>query len=95
MIIIDTIQTSEPPGTIFRLTPANIRSYLKGEHYSLHQTGIPDLLRIAEAIGQPVPEVVIFALQPADISIGTELSPIIEEKIPELIQCVLKEIEAS
>lgn len=92
VIIIDAIQADEPPGTIFRLTPDDIGSVAQGKHFSLHQPGVADLLRIAQAIGQSIPEVVILAVQPLDISIGTELSAVLKEKLPQLIQLVSKEI---
>ncbi len=94
IIIIDAIQTDEPPGTIFRLTPVNIISSIaRNKHFSLHQPGVAELLKVAQAIEQPIKDVVIFAVQPADISIGTELSPILEKNLPGLIQSVLQEIE--
>ncbi len=37
VIMIDPIQTPEPPGTISRLIPANIHSNANGEHLSIHQ----------------------------------------------------------
>lgn len=95
IIIIDAIRTPEPSGTIFRLAAADIGPKADGKHYSLHQAGIPDLLRIAEAIGQSIPEVVIFALQPADISMGTELSAVIEKRLPRLLELVTNEIKAT
>lgn len=93
VIIIDAVQTNEPPGTIFRLTPDNIGSLAREKQFSLHQPGVAELLRIAQTIGLSLPEVVILAVQPADISIGTDLSPSLEEKLPRLIQSVLNEIE--
>lgn len=95
VILIDAIDTDEPPGTIFRLRPEDIHSLSKGEHYSLHQPGISDVIRFAEMIGQEVPEIIIFAIQPAEIAMGTELTPVMKEKMPELIDFVLKEIEES
>lgn len=93
VILIDAIQTDESPGTIFRLTPRDIGSVSKREYFSLHQPGISDVLRIAAVLGKSMPEVVIFAVQPTDISIGTDLTPEINDKIPELIHLVLNEIE--
>ena len=93
VILIDAIQTDEPPGTIFRLTPGDMGPVSKREHFSLHQPGIFDVLRIADILGKSMPEVVIFAVQPADISMGTDLTPVINDKIPGLLHLVLNEIE--
>lgn len=93
VIIVDTLKTSEPPGSIFRFTPEDINIKVPYKT-SLHQIGMVEVFAIAEALGKKI-EAVIIGIQPEDMSDwGLELTPTIEAKIPELMELVLKELEA-
>ncbi len=93
VIIVDTVKTGEPPGSIFRFTPDDINVKVPYKT-SLHQIGMVEVFAIAEALGKKL-DAVIIGIQPEDMSDwGLELTPTIEAKIPELIELVLKELEA-
>ncbi len=93
VIIVDTLKTSEPPGSIFRFTPEDIDIKVPYKT-SLHQIGMVEVFAIAEALGKKI-EAVIIGIQPEDMSDwGLELTPTIEAKIPELMELVLKELKA-
>lgn len=93
VIIVDTVKTSEPPGSIFRFTPDDIDRKVPYKT-SLHQIGMVEVFAIAEALGKKM-EAVIIGIQPEDMdSWGLELTPTIEAKIPELMEQVIKELDA-
>lgn len=92
VIIVDTVKTSEPPGSIFRFTPDDIDKKVPYKT-SLHQIGMVEVFAIAEALGRKM-KAVIIGIQPEDMSDwGLEMTPTIEAKIPELMGLVLKELE--
>ncbi len=94
LIIVDTVKTKEPPGSIFRFTPADINIKVPYKT-SLHQIGMVEVFAIAEALGKKIGSVVIIGVQPEDMtSIGLELTPTIDAKMPEVMALVLKELEA-
>jgi hydrogenase maturation protease len=92
VILIDAIQTTEPPGTIFRFQAREIPGIIKENKLSFHQLGIYDTFKVSQYLGRQLPEIIVIAVQPKDISMGTELSPEIEAKIPEIFNRILEEI---
>src|SRR5512143_1198490 len=93
VIIVDTVKTSEPPGSIFRFTPDDINIKVPYKT-SLHQIGMVEVFAIAEALGKKL-NAVIIGIQPEDMSDwGLELTKTIQDKVPELIGLVIKELDA-
>ena len=93
VIIVDTVKTSEPPGSIFRFTPDEIDKKVPYKT-SLHQIGMVEVFTIAEALGKKM-EAVIIGIQPENMEDwGLEMTPTIEAKIPELMELVIKELDA-
>ena len=93
LIIVDTVKTNEPPGSIFRFTPDDINKKVPYKT-SLHQIGMVEVFTIAEVLGKKI-DAVIIGVQPEDMSDwGLELTPTIEAKVPEIMAFVLRELEA-
>jgi hydrogenase maturation protease len=59
-----------------------------------HGLGIPDALRLAEALDQAPGRLVVFAVEAADIGFGPGLSPTVAACLPELTRAVLTELAA-
>jgi hydrogenase maturation protease len=94
VIIIDAVQGGEEPGTVYRLTRKDIDMGKTRLLSSLHEIDLPYVLNVAALMGKHI-EPVIIGVEPKDISVGLELSPEIEAKIPEVIEMVMKEIDSS
>lgn len=93
VVIVDAILSNQAPGTIFKLTPDDLKSTQDKFSASLHQFGIVENLASAEQMGIK-PEVVIFGITPKDYqSPGTELTPELTESIQKIVQTILREIE--
>lgn len=92
LIVIDYFQTGQTPGTIVRL---------KQEEVPLTVNGVTDVpkLHLIEtleqiAISGKLPETTFIGVVPKDITtIGTSLTPEIDEKIPEVVNLIIKEIK--
>jgi hydrogenase maturation protease len=92
VIVVDTVNGGEPPGTIYRMTAEDIEETEKAR-LSLHEIDVTDLLKLADLFEIQKPEIVIIGIEPKDMdSASMELSPEIEAKVPRLIDLVLKEI---
>jgi hydrogenase maturation protease len=63
-----------------------------GTAASTHGLGVPDAIRLAEALDRAPQRLVIFAVEAADISFGPGLSPAVAACLPELTQAVLTEL---
>ena len=91
VIIVDAIVSDEAPGTIYKLTPKELKSSRKNQLASLHQFGICEAIETSAQMGN-TPEIVIFGVVPKDYqSIGTELTLELKKSIPKIIQEILKE----
>ncbi len=92
LIVIDFFQTGDAPGTIVRL---------KKEEVPLTVNGVTDVpkLHLIEtleqiAISGKCPETIFIGVIPKDITtVGTILSPEVEEKIPQVIDMIIQEIK--
>lgn len=93
LIIIDAVNGGAAPGTIFRFTPEDLEDSLLVSGQSLHDVSLLDVLYLAKVTGV-LPPTVIFGVQPAEISWGTELSSAVAASLPRLLELVHKEIEA-
>jgi hydrogenase maturation protease len=91
VIVIDALQTDEPPGSVFRLTAAELMPS-PGDCISLHQLGLVESLNIAAQLGCAPEEVVIFGIQPGTIAPGLELTAEAAAAIPLVIRSVLAEL---
>jgi len=79
------------PGTIFKLTPDDLRKRQK-EKYSLHQIELVDALRMISIV-EKLPEILILGIVPEDIKkFSTMLSDNIAEKFPVILSKIKKEI---
>jgi hydrogenase maturation protease len=79
------------PGTIFKLTPDDLRKRQK-EKYSLHQMELVDTLRMISIV-EKLPEILILGIVPEDINkFSTKLSDSIAEKFPVILSKIKKEI---
>lgn len=91
IIVIDAVEGGEKPGTIYRFTLNQI-SFDTTPHLSIHEMGVLEALNQVKLLGKE-PHVTFIGVEPQDISPwGMDLSPVVEEKIPEIIKLVLQEL---
>jgi hydrogenase maturation protease len=92
LLVVDAVETGEAPGTIVRLSGADIPIVLKTK-LSPHQMGLQDLLLVAELMGCLPREMVLLGIQPERITMGLELSPELAAQFDILVNKVLLELE--
>ena len=92
LIVIDAVKGKMSPGTIYRLGLNDLMPTKKAS-ISLHDLGLLEALDMAKKIGKSPRSVVIFGIEPKEIDWGMELTPEINQKLPEIIRLVTEKIE--
>lgn len=94
VIVIDAVDGSMKPGTIFRFTPDDIgKTTVRLD--SLHQFGLLETLQMAELMDRAPDSCVIFGVQPETVDWGLTLTETVAVVLPRVIDEVSKEIAAS
>lgn len=91
LIIVDAVKGGGEPGTIYRFGMERLGGG-DGVLLSPHQLSLWEDLRLMELENTKPKEVVIFGVEPEKIDWGLELSPKLEEKLPQLVRLVLREV---
>lgn len=87
---MDAVKTSEGEvGKIYRLSIEDLKND-KDKFFSLHQIGIGNILALSQLNSKPK-ELVIIGIGIREIKLGTELSPCLKRKMPQIINFVLRE----
>jgi hydrogenase maturation protease len=90
LIVIDAMETGDKPGAVYRLHLDDLKT--RAIRASAHDINLLSLLDMMKLTGKRLPEIIVIGIQPKEIAWGTELSPEVEEKIPEIIRLILEEI---
>ena len=91
LIILDCIDTQTSPGSIFRFKPGDLGIFPQEYMASIHDVGLLEVLQVADFLGRQ-PETEIFAMQPATIAWGLELSPEIQKCLRQFTDLVYNEL---
>lgn len=91
-IIIDAADVRCEPGQFVRFTLDEARFVGSEDTMSLHNAGLAEALALADAVGQPLPDLVIFGVQPERIGWGEGLSGVVKATLPALVDAVIAEI---
>ncbi len=92
LLILDAVNVGKPAGTVVELRKDQIPLYA-GVKLSQHQITFQEVLGLANIRGYLPEYLHLVGIQPEDLSIGLELSPIIEQALPEVVnraEAVLK-----
>ena len=92
VVVVDAADVGREPGQFVRFTPDQVRLTETADRFSLHHAGLSEVLALAGALGQALPELVIFGVQPAKVGWSERLSSAVEAALPALADAVLKEI---
>jgi hydrogenase maturation protease len=92
LLVIDAVQTRQPPGTLVRLEGEQIPQALALK-LSMHQVTFQEVLAMCQLRGTTPPQLVIWGMEPAVLETGVELSEIVENQLNHLVQKVLEELQ--
>ncbi len=92
LLIVDAVETGNPPGTLAKMTGDEIPIVMETK-LSPHQMGLKDLLAVAALQGIKPPEMVLIGIQPENIELGMDLSPKVAARFDDLMRMVIRELE--
>lgn len=92
LLILDAVNIGKPAGTVVELTKEQIPLYA-GVKLSQHQITFQEVLGLANIRGYLPKHIHLIGIQPEDISIGLDLSPIIENALPEVVDKAIRFLE--
>lgn len=91
VVVVDAADVGREPGQFLRFTPDQARLVEAEDSFSLHHAGLGEVLALADVLGQTLPELTIFGVQPARVGWGQGLSPVVVAALPALTDAVLEE----
>jgi len=90
LVIVDAVKGGGTPGQIYRFYLEDITLEQK-PLLSLHDMSLVDSLKLIQ-LWHNIDEAVIIGVEPGEIGWGLELSPELQEKIPQIIDAILSEL---
>ena len=85
LLILDAINARKEPGTLIEMKRDEIPLYT-GIKLSDHQVTFQEVLGLASFRGKLPEHLHLIGIQPADLSIGVELSPLITTRMSEVLE---------
>jgi len=93
LVVVDAVRGGGMPGQIYRFRPEDVTLEQK-PLLSLHDMSLIDSLKLMQ-LRHKVGDAVIIGVEPKEINCGLELSPELQERIPQIIGAILSELNTS
>lgn len=93
LIVIDAMETGDVPGSVYRIPIEDLTTEV-AKFTSIHEINLVSMLKTMRLLGKGPQETVIIGIQPRDMNVSTELSPELQQKIPQIARVVLEEIKS-
>lgn len=92
VIVIDATKAGGKPGTVYTYTDKDLD--LSGSPIlTAHDIDFPNVLKAMKMLSINVPEILFIGIEPADLSDGIELSPVLKKQIPRIINLIMDELK--
>jgi hydrogenase maturation protease len=91
LIIIDAIRSDFPPGTVVRVEGEDVPARFM-TRISPHQLGLSDLLAAANLTGELPKNMILFGIEPKQVSLGLEMTHEVKKNFEKLIATVVDEL---
>jgi len=93
-IVLDALRSGDPPGTVHRIEVGTDPWPATFPHLSSHSAGLESAVALGRALGRTPGVLVVYGIEPADLSNGHGLSEAVEKALPRLIGRVLEEVRS-
>jgi len=91
LIVVDCVRANRPPATPILLKGDDVPVFFKTK-LSPHQVSLSDVLASLEFTDRAPKFIAIIGMEPVSMSLGMELSPEVEARVPELVAMTLSEL---
>ncbi|MEW6183437.1 MAG: hydrogenase maturation protease [Bacillota bacterium] len=92
VILFDSLRSGSEPGTIQRFRAGAQPVPKDIFHYSTHLFGVAEAVELARALDRLPPHLIIYGIKGRNFSMGPELSPEVEEAVPEAVRLAMEDI---
>lgn len=93
-VLLDCARMGAPPGAIRCFTPGDARAQHMLARLSLHEGDLLQMLELSRRLGEAPGEIVIFGIEPADLSPSPALSPLLAARVPAYLRRIAAELDA-
>ncbi len=94
VIAVDALRAGGTPGTIYRLYETDLW-HLPDCRRSAHGFTFPDVIALARKLSGYPTYILIYGVEPGDLSFGNTLSPVLKKRLPQVVRQLAVEIERS
>ena len=91
LFIVDAVKSGNAPGVTVRIELDNPPAYFRNK-ISPHQLGLSEVLAVATLTNSLPPKIVLFGIEPKDLSTSLEMSPEVEKNIGTLADMIVDEL---
>jgi hydrogenase maturation protease len=95
VVLVDAVSSGGEPGTVYRIDANNLDAGDVLAGISTHGFGIGEAIRLARAIGQLPPWLIIYGIEGKRFDPGLGLSPEVEGSMSELLEDILEELKCT
>jgi hydrogenase maturation protease len=92
LLVIDALDTGEPPGTLMRLEGESLRN-MPGKS-SVHQLGLADMLVALELLDEMPAQIVLLGVQPQSTEWSAELTLPVREALGPLVDAAISQLRS-
>lgn len=93
VVVLDAVRARRPAGSLVCLTGREVPVFFRSK-LSPHQVSICDVLASLEFAGAAPRDLVLVGVEPANLDLGTTLSPAIEARVPDMVERAVAELAA-
>ena len=93
LIVVDAAKGGGTPGEVYRFKLDDI-ALKQPQFLSIHDISLVDNLLLTK-LWHNVPETIIIGVEPKEIEWGLELSPELQEKMPQIVESILAELNTT
>ncbi|HPF44231.1 MAG TPA: hydrogenase maturation protease [Syntrophomonadaceae bacterium] len=90
-IVIDAMHTGGKPGTVYRIPLEELELSPDPNIQSLHEMSFAEAMYMLQLEGFN-PQVLVYGVEPHTVDLGLELTSVVAEQIPLIIQSIRKDI---
>ena len=92
VVFVDCAVMGEPPGTLRRFTPEEVRTQKVQPATSSHGGDLLQTIRLARDMGDCAEEIVIFGVEPGRVEQGEGLSEELTKRLGEYVEAIVQEV---
>jgi len=95
VILVDTVKSDRPPGTVLVYDKADIMRHAPMQRIGPHDPGVKDALFALEFAGRAPREVVLIGVVPVTTAMGLDLSPPVQAAVADAVEHVARVLRQS